>query len=258
MKHSLSSEVNTCLTSALYGTRRFITVLTKTRHFSLSWVRSNQSTFFFFQTDFLNIHFNIFLPSTPRSSKWSLSLRFPQHTPFAPLRSPHARRLWDSARHVRLGYSDITAAPCTHLFCSLQKRHFKHLRIFSVLYFDVSSCLACRCDTVDDRVAQFERRTHRGWRDPNRDDSMRECQNVSAKWRRSAEESRAIRRNVVGSAQALCPRQWTQPIRTWKSWQGLAPEVTVWHYQTVATERHFCTLAHLELTSRSNDQKINK
>jgi len=63
------------------------------------------------------------------------------------------------------------------------------------------------------------------------------------------------RLNVVQSAQALCPRQWTQPFRVWKSWQGLEPEVTLWHCQMVATERTFCTLAHLELTSRSTDQK---
>jgi hypothetical protein len=53
----------------------------------------------------------------------------------------------------------------------------------------------------------------------------------------------------------LCPRQWTQHIRAWKSWQGLDPAVTLWHCQIVATERHFCTLAHLELISRSTNPK---
>ena len=37
----------------------------------------------------LKIHLNIILPSTPGSSKWSLSVRFPAKTLYTPLLSPH-------------------------------------------------------------------------------------------------------------------------------------------------------------------------
>ena len=54
---------------AFYGTRRFITAFTSARHLSLSWASPTSY--------FLNIHLNIIFPSTPGSTKWSLSLRFP-------------------------------------------------------------------------------------------------------------------------------------------------------------------------------------
>jgi len=58
---------------AFYGTRRFITAFTKARYPTLFWARSIQSMR---PTHFLKIHFGIFLPFRPGSSKWSLSLRF--------------------------------------------------------------------------------------------------------------------------------------------------------------------------------------
>ena len=40
---------------------------------------------------FLNIHLNIILASTPRSPKWSLSLRFPHQNPVYASHLPHTR-----------------------------------------------------------------------------------------------------------------------------------------------------------------------
>jgi hypothetical protein len=57
-----------------YGIRRFITAFARARHLSLSWARLIQSMPPF---NLSKIHFNIILPSTPGSFKWSPCLRFP-------------------------------------------------------------------------------------------------------------------------------------------------------------------------------------
>ena len=56
-----------------YGTRRFITVFISACHLSLSWARSSSPCP---PSHFLKIHLNIILPSSPGSSKWSLSFWF--------------------------------------------------------------------------------------------------------------------------------------------------------------------------------------
>ena len=60
---------------ALYGNRSFITAFTNSRHLLLSWT-SPCPTY-----NFLKIRLNIILPSTPGSSRWSLSLRFHHQIP---------------------------------------------------------------------------------------------------------------------------------------------------------------------------------
>jgi hypothetical protein len=52
---------------AHYGSRRFITIFTRARHWSLTWARWIQST---------PSHSYIFLPCTNKSSEWSLPFKF--------------------------------------------------------------------------------------------------------------------------------------------------------------------------------------
>ena len=51
---------------------------------------------------FLKIHLNIFLPSTPVSPKWSLSLRFPTNTLYTPL--PQTRYMLHPSHSSRFNH----------------------------------------------------------------------------------------------------------------------------------------------------------
>ena len=61
-----------------YGTRKFINAFTEALHLSLSWARSIQPML---PSRTLKLNLIVILPSTPGSSKWSLSLRFPHQDP---------------------------------------------------------------------------------------------------------------------------------------------------------------------------------
>ena len=71
--------------TAFYSTRSFITTFTTTSHLSLSWARSTQSIS---PSLFLNIHFNIILPSTPRFPSGLFPSGIPTKSLCAPLLSP--------------------------------------------------------------------------------------------------------------------------------------------------------------------------
>jgi len=87
---------------AMYGEQRFITVITSARHLSLPGARSNQSMP---PSHFLKIHFHIICSSTPTSSKWFLSLRFPQNKPLCHSRLPHKCYMTRPFHSFRFDYS---------------------------------------------------------------------------------------------------------------------------------------------------------
>jgi len=87
----LSGSAATQEIPRIFGTRRFITVLTSAHHLFLSSANSIQSS----QppSHFLKIHLNIILPSASGSPQWSLSLRIPYQNPVQPSPLPHTRHM---------------------------------------------------------------------------------------------------------------------------------------------------------------------
>jgi len=100
------------------GRNRFITIFTRTRYLSLFWARSIQSMP---PSHFLNIHFNIILPSTPQYSKWFLlsglhtcTLNHLWSSQYVPL-APPISSMTDHLNNIWWRYRSWSLSLCTFL-----------------------------------------------------------------------------------------------------------------------------------------------
>jgi hypothetical protein len=110
---------------AFYGTRKFITVLTRALHCTLSWARSIQSI----PSYLSNIHFNIFHAPTAWSSQWSL-LAFlhssATHSCYMPCSShppwlDHSNYTWSRVQVMKLLIIQFSWTSCH--FISLRSKY---------------------------------------------------------------------------------------------------------------------------------------
>jgi len=105
--------------------QKFVTAFTRTRYLSLSWANSIQSML---PSYFLTFCLNIILPSTPVSSKLSLSLRvsypkpvytFPlPHTCYMPpayhsSRFDHPKKFWWGVHNIKILIMQFSPPPVT-------------------------------------------------------------------------------------------------------------------------------------------------
>ena len=133
---------------ALHGTRRFITTFTA-RHLSLPWARSTQSMP---PSNFLNIHLNIKLPITPRSSKRPLSVTFPHQNTVYTTPLPHTCYMSCSSHSSTFDHpNDIwwvqiintlnaELNPICHLLALLEAHHILHVSRIRVKQFSPVLC----------------------------------------------------------------------------------------------------------------------
>jgi len=90
---------------------------------------------------FLKIHLNIFLPSTPGSTKWSLSLAFPHQNPVYASPLPHMRYMPRLSHFSRFYHPNCIgwAVQITHKLLVYCKRHGRLLFAPSDIIFFLNS-----------------------------------------------------------------------------------------------------------------------
>ena len=111
---------------AFYGTLRITIAFTSARHLSLFWARSIH---FMPPSHFFKTHYNIILPSTPRSSTWPLSLGSPHQNPICMFPVSHTCLI---PRQFHSSWFDQELVRCTHII---------KLLVMYLLHFPINSPL---------------------------------------------------------------------------------------------------------------------
>ena len=145
----------------IFGTRRFLTVLTSARQLSLSWANSIQSP----QPplNFLKIHLNIILPSTSGSPQWSLSFRFTHqnrvhHSPIRATCPTHLILLDFTIRTIfGKKYRSLSSSLCNFLHSPVTSSLLGPNTLINTLFSNTLSL--CSSLNVSDQVSHPYRKT---------------------------------------------------------------------------------------------------